>query len=120
MGRKILIAEDERPLSKILKVKLEKEGITADIASTGQEAIDLLQNNQYELLLLDIVMPMKNGFEVLREMQALNVQTPVIVLTNLGQDSDVNEIMELGAMECHVKADASLIEVVERVKDILG
>ena len=85
MAKKILIAEDERPLSKALELKLRNVGYEVVTVSDGQEAIDLLAKGGFDVLLLDLIMPRADGFAVLEAINAKKVKIKTIVLSNLGQ-----------------------------------
>lgn len=118
---KILIAEDDKFLSKILQTKLTKVGYSLILANDGQEAIDLARSEKPVLVLLDLIMPNKNGFEVLEEAKAdpeLS-QIPIVILSNLGQDEDIKRGMDLGAKDYIVKANISIDKVVEKIDEYL-
>ncbi|PIT92164.1 MAG: response regulator [Candidatus Harrisonbacteria bacterium CG10_big_fil_rev_8_21_14_0_10_42_17] len=115
---RIIIAEDEGFLSKELSDKLEKAGFTVATAKNGVEAMKLMNEERPSLLLLDLMMPEKSGFEVLSEMKSNEglKEIPVIIISNLGQESDVQRGMQLGAVDYIVKARITMKEVVEKVK----
>jgi len=117
--KKILIAEDEKPMARAMKLKLENEGYIADIANNGNEAVEGLKKG-YDLLLLDLMMPELDGFGVLEARKKNNIKTPVIVSSNLSQQEDFARAKELGAVDYFVKSDTPLTEVIERVKKALG
>ncbi len=117
---KILIVEDDKFLQKILTTKFVKEGFDVVAASDGEEAVQKVTTDVPSLVLLDLILPKLTGFEVLTEIKT-NLKTkavPVIVLSNLGQDEDIIRARELGAMEFLVKADLSINEVVQKVKEL--
>lgn len=117
---KILIVEDDKFLQKILTTKFVKEGFDVVAASDGEEAVQKVTTDVPSLVLLDLILPKLTGFEVLTEIKT-NMKTravPVIVLSNLGQDEDIIRARELGAMEFLVKADLSINEVVQKVKEL--
>ena len=117
--KRVLIAEDEKPMAKALQHKLEKEGFSGEIAGDGEQAIEMIKNNTYDLILLDLIMPKLDGFSVLAEMNALQNKTPVIITSNLSQDEDIKKAKNLGAIDFLVKSDVSLAQVVERIKFFL-
>jgi DNA-binding response OmpR family regulator len=121
-GKKILIAEDDKFLHKILQTKLRKEGFEIISAFDGEQAVNKLKETLPDLILLDIVMPKKNGFEVLEEMKIMPTvaKTPVIILSNLGQDSDIAKAKEFGIKDYMVKANFSINEVIAKIKSKLG
>lgn len=118
----VLVVEDDPFYSKIYKTKLAKEKIDSEIVSNGNEAIKSVQKLRPGLILLDLIMPGKDGFETLAELKADPVMKdiPVIVLSNLSQEEDIKRIMDLGATEYLVKANVPIQEVVEKVKHTLG
>ena len=116
---KILIAEDDLFLKKIMRNRLEEEGFTVDVATDGDEAIKKLKANHYSLILLDLVMPIKNGFQVLAELKAMNNQIPVLVFSNLSQAEDKEEVIALGAKAFYVKSNISIDELTEVVQSYL-
>ncbi|OGL73670.1 hypothetical protein A3D72_01960 [Candidatus Uhrbacteria bacterium RIFCSPHIGHO2_02_FULL_57_19] len=115
---KVLIAEDDKFLKNVLKSKLTAEGFQILMTSDGVETMEMVAKEKPDILLLDIIMPRKNGFDVLEEIR-LNAQIrdlPVIILSNLGQDEDVKRGLALGAVDFLIKSDHSLSEVVDKVK----
>jgi DNA-binding response OmpR family regulator len=115
----VLIVEDDRFLQKILATKFAKEGFDVRTASDGEDALQQLIAKKPDFVVLDIIIPKMNGFEVIAEMKT-NValkSIPVVVLSNLGQDEDVTRAKELGALEFLTKADHSINEIVEKVKE---
>ena len=117
----ILIAEDEEAYSRVLKYKLEDEGFTVSTAADGAEALKAVQNKKQDLLLLDLIMPVMNGFEVLEKWSkdAVLKKIPVIVLSNLGQEEDIKRTTALGAKDYFIKTDMELVKVVEKVRGVL-
>ncbi len=118
----ILVAEDDHFLRKVYMTKLTQEGFKVDVAVDGEEALKKMQADPPELILLDIVMPKMNGFDVLEEMKKdpkLNA-IPVIVLSNLGQSEDIQRARELGARDYLVKANFSINEVVTKIRNFLS
>jgi DNA-binding response OmpR family regulator len=113
---KILIAEDEKPLARVLELKLTKSGFQTRVVLNGVEALRALKEEAFDLMLLDLIMPLKNGFEVLEEMRSENIHIPVIVVSNLGQEEDRKRVEELGAMQYVVKSNVSLAEIVKGIK----
>lgn len=114
----MLIAEDDKFLKNVLKSKLTAEGFQILMTSDGVETMEMVAKEKPDILLLDIIMPRKNGFDVLEEIR-LNAQIrdlPVIILSNLGQDEDVKRGLALGAVDFLIKSDHSLSEVVDKVK----
>ncbi len=120
--KKILFIEDEEALQKTLGEVLKQEGYEIIPALDGEAGLNLLKSEKPDLILLDLVMPKMDGFEVLKRLKAdeETKDIPVIVLTNLEGIGDVGKAIELGATTYLVKAQYSLEEVVEKVKKALG
>ena len=120
-GRRILLAEDDRFLRKAAEATLRRSGFTVLTAVDGEEALKLAQAETPDLILLDLIMPKMQGFEVLRSLKQSpeTAHIPVIVLSNLGQDRDIQQAMESGAVAYLVKANLSLEELVKRVEAAL-
>ncbi len=119
---KILLAEDEEMLSSMYKTKFEREGFEVDLAPDGEAAIEKSKICNYDILLLDIILPKLNGFAVLKSIRSMEKykNTPVLMLTNLGQDEDIKKGKELGATDYLVKADFTPSQVLEKIKLILS
>jgi DNA-binding response OmpR family regulator len=118
----VLLVEDDRFLRRAAEATLRQRGFTVVTASDGEEALRQVAAVAPALVLLDLIMPKLQGFEVLKRLKAdpSTRSIPVIVLSNLGQDSDVREAMALGATEYLVKSNLSLHELVTRVEAVLG
>ena len=117
--KKILIADDELAIANALALKLTKVGFEVKVSNDGVEAIKLIKEESYDLILLDLMMDKKDGFAVLEDMQNANIKTPVIVTSNLGQSEDISRAESLGAVGYFVKSDTPISEIVEKVKNIL-
>ncbi len=117
MEEKILVVDDESAISDIIKFNFEKEGYLIDTADNGKGAIKLAAENDYDLILLDIMMPKLNGFEALREIRKSS-DVPVIMLT--AREDEVDKVLglELGADDYVVKP-FSMRELLARVKAVL-
>ncbi len=116
---KILFVEDEKALRDTLREVLESNKFKVETAADGEAALSLLNKNKYNLVLLDIILPKKNGLDVLEELDELNKNTPVILLTNLSGSSNVQKALDLGARNYLVKSEYSLDEIVDRVKEVI-
>ncbi len=116
----ILLVEDDPFLSSVLRMKLEKESFKVVRAADGDEALNFLteQGVKPDLILLDLILPKKNGFEVLEiiRQDPLLEKLPVIIISNLGQPSDIERGKALGVIEYFVKARLSIEELVNKVK----
>ena len=119
--KKILVIEDELNLRKSIEEILSGEGYTVFTASDGEEGLQLAVSETPDLVLLDLILPKKDGFSVLKELREneATAKIPVIVLSNLGEMEDVGRVLELGANRYLVKTDYKLAEVVEKVKETL-
>ena len=117
--KKILIVEDEEPVAKAIQLKLEREGLSGVIARDGQEALEIFSQGGFSLVLLDLILPKKTGFEVLREIRQKDSEVPVITVSNLSQEEDRAQALQLGANAYFVKSDTQLKSVVGYVLKLL-
>lgn len=113
---RILIAEDEKPIARALELKLTKSGFKTRLVPNGVEALKALSEETFDLMLLDLIMPQMNGFEVLKEIRNRNINIPVIVISNLGQEDDQRKVQELGAVSYVVKSNTSLADIVKGIE----
>lgn len=119
--KQILIAEDDKFLSSLLKAKLEKEGFAVTQCYDGAEVLTTLKTILPGAVLLDVIMPKVSGFEVLKAISIdprLNT-IPVVMLTNLAQDSDMEKAKQLGAKDYLVKVKNSVDAIVAKVKTLV-
>lgn len=119
--KKILIIEDEAFLSEMYKMKFELEGYKVIIARDGQEGIESVFSDKPDIILLDLVMPIKDGYQVLEELKS-NKDTkniPVLILSNLGQADEIKRAMNDGADKYLIKANMTPNQLVKEVKDAL-
>ncbi|MBU0597369.1 response regulator [Patescibacteria group bacterium] len=115
---KVLLTEDDLSLLKIYSNKLRISGFEVSMATTGDECLRKAQIEKPNVILLDLIMPGKDGFLVLEELKA-NEQTkkiPVVILSNLGQEADIKRGKELGAIDYLIKSDVSLMDLVTKVR----
>lgn len=119
--KKILIAEDDKFLASAYRVKLTKAGFEVKIASDGNEALEILKTFTPDLILLDLMMPIKDGFATLQDLKANDLwkNIPVIVASNLGQKEDMDKSRLLGATDFIVKSDLSLDALIEKINKLL-
>ncbi len=115
MSKKVLIVEDERPLAHALQLKLEHEGIETRIAANGQECLDLLKTEKFDVLLLDMMMPVLGGFAVLEEINKMSSRPTVFVLSNLSVHDDQDKVLSMGAKKYFIKSDTPLAVIVEEI-----
>ena len=116
--KQILLVEDEQFLSTLLKNRLEKDGFEVTLARDGEEAVNLLKTVKPSLVLLDLILPKMSGFDVL---EAINSdpqlhKAPVMIISNLGQESDIERGKELGAVDYFIKAKISIDDLISEVK----
>ncbi len=116
----ILLVEDEKPLAQSLKIKLEQAGFTVVLAHNGHEGLGFMDQRTFDLILLDLVMPVMDGFEMLEELKRRKNKIPVIVTTNLSQGKDLQRAKSLGATDYTVKVDTPLRVIVERIREELA
>lgn len=122
MKNKILIIEDDMFLLKLYSDKLKREGFEVQKSLTGEEGLNKILADRPDLIILDLVLSRKSGFEILSEIK-LNPKTkniPVIILTNLAQKSDINRGLELGAVDYLVKTDFSVTQLPKIIKEHLA
>lgn len=118
---KILIAEDELALSTVLHNKLGRHGFDVEVAADGEEALAKMRALKPQLVLLDLVMPNKNGFQVLEEVNAdpSLKGMKIIVFSNLNQEEDRERVKKLGAADFFVKSDTAINDVVDMINKFL-
>lgn len=110
--KKIIIAEDDPILAKLLNQKFKSEGWTVTVVHDGVMTLAKLKNEKFNLLLLDLLMPVKDGWQVLKEMKEQGIKTPVVVLTNVNTREDLQKAYELGAEEVFLKIQSTLEDLV--------
>lgn len=121
MTKKILLAEDDKFIARAYKDGLEEEGFNIVAAYDGEEAWGKIQEESFDLILLDIIMPGKDGFEILEDMKLKKeIDTPVMVISNLGQTEDIEKAKKLGAEDYLVKSEHSMKDVIKKVKSQLA
>ena len=122
MAKKVLIVEDEEIIYELLQRKLTQEGYEVVVAKDGEEGLAKIREEKPDLILLDIIMPKKGGFEVMEEMQKEEDigDIPVIVISNSGQPVELDKAKELGAKDWLIKTEFDPQEVIEKVKKQIG
>jgi len=117
---KILVVEDDTMLNKIYQTKLGMLGYQVLAAYDGEGGLKKMQTEKPHLVLLDLMLPKKGGFEVLEAVKQTTLSNiPVIILSNLGQESDIKRGMELGAVDFLVKSNVKLESVIQKVDNTL-
>ena len=119
---KILFVDDDNFLRKVYQAELEEKGYEVLLAADGQEGLEKAQISDPDLIILDMIMPQKNGFEVLTELQnnPATKNIPVIILSNLGQQDDIKKGLDLGAVDYLIKDNITLATIVDKVSQYLN
>ena len=118
--KKVMLIEDDRFLSSLIKARLEKDGFAVLQAFDGYEAVTMLKTEVPNLFILDLIMPKVNGFEVLKTISLTPglERIPVVIVSNLAQDSDIEKAKQLGAKEYFVKVKISIDDLVAKIKTL--
>jgi len=121
MAKKILIIEDDKFLRELIAQKLIREGYEISEAADGEEGIKSLEKKKPDLVLLDLILPGMDGFEVLAKMKTKPIlsEIPVIILSNLGQKDDIEKGLKMGANDYLIKAHFTPDEIIAKIKEIL-
>lgn len=119
--KKILVAEDDRFLLKVYSTKLEQAGYAVVTSNDGAEALRKAAEVKPDLMLIDMIMPKKNGFDVLLELKGdpETADIPVIILSSLGQETDVERGLQIGAADYLIKSNASFKDVKEKIEQYI-
>ena len=122
MAKKILFVEDERRMQETLGTKLREEGYEVVSAYDGESGLEMIEKEKPDLILLDLILPKKDGFEVLEELRKKPGLSaiPVVVLTNLESSKDVERCLALGIRSYLAKANYTLEEVAKKIKQVLS
>ncbi len=118
ISKKILLAEDEVFLARTFEVTLEKEGYEVTKVTDGKQALEALEKEEYGLLMLDLIMPRMDGFEVLERLQEKHNTIPVIVTSNLGQEEDLERVKSFGVKEFFIKSNTPIKDIIKVIKSI--
>ncbi|KKT40832.1 MAG: Alkaline phosphatase synthesis transcriptional regulatory protein PhoP [Candidatus Giovannonibacteria bacterium GW2011_GWA2_44_13b] len=118
---KVLIVDDDEFLLEMYSLKFKESGFIVEVAQNGEEAIKKAKEVLPDIILLDVVMPKMDGFDVLRALRKENIapKALILILTNLGQKDDFDRGMKLGAADYIVKAHYTPSEVVKKVRSLL-
>lgn len=122
MAKKILVVEDEPSIQKAVAEALTLDNYEVATAFDGEQAMGLVKEFKPDLILLDLILPGKNGFEVLKELKTMDEfsRVPVVILSNLGDEEEIQQGMNLGATDYLIKADYDLSEVASIIKKYLA
>lgn len=109
-------------MAEMYRAKFEREGLQIDVLHDGESGMQKAKENQYDAVLVDIIMPKLDGFGVIRALRALPnyKDTPIILLSNLGQDEDISKGKSIGATDYLVKANFTPAQVVKKVNDLMA
>lgn len=116
MPKKVLVVDDEKLIVKGIKFSLEQDDMTVDCAYDGEEAVDMAKNNDYDIILLDLMLPKFNGYEVCQQIREFS-NVPIIMLTAKGEDMDKILGLEYGADD-YITKPFNILEVKARIKAI--
>ena len=116
MSRKVLVVDDEKLIVKGVRFSLEQDGMEVDCAYDGEEALEKIQNNTYDIVLLDIMLPKMDGFEVCQHVREFS-DVPILMLTAKGDDMDKILGLEYGADD-YITKPFNILEVKARIKAI--
>jgi len=119
MNKKILIIEDEKPAARAMEIKLTKAGFNVKVVLNGDDGLIELEKGGYDLVILDILMPVIDGWRVLEEIKEKGMKVKVIIVSNLSQPEDKKRAMELGASDYMVKTESTLANIVDKVQSFL-
>ena len=117
MGKKVLVVDDEKLIVKGIRFSLEQDGMEVDCAYDGEEALKYVKNNEYDLILLDVMLPKFSGFEVCQQIREFS-NVPIIMLTAKGEDMDKILGLEYGADD-YITKPFNILEVKARIKAIM-
>lgn len=122
MAAKILIIEDDRYISKMYQLKLSLDGFDVQVADNGRIGVDKVKEFKPDIILTDILMPELDGFEVIKMVKAdeESKNTPILIMSNLGQEDHIQKGLALGALGYIVKSQYTPSKVVEKIKEILA
>lgn len=118
----IILVEDETTLANIMQLKLQKAGFEVTVSGEGNEALELIKSQKPDLVLLDIMLPGKNGFDILEELQRLGMlpALPIVVISNSGQPVELNKLLSYGIRDYLIKINFSPQEVLEKVNQVFS
>lgn len=117
MGKRVLVVDDEKLIVKGIRFSLEQDGMEVDCAYDGEEALEFAKSNPYDMILLDVMLPKMNGFEVCQQIREFS-NTPIVMLTAKGEDMDKILGLEYGADD-YITKPFNILEVKARIKAIM-
>lgn len=115
----ILVVEDENTLALALKKKLENAGYLVSVSVDGKDGLNKIIHEKPDLVLLDLILPVMDGFAVLKQLRAIPEFEflPVIVLTNLSSDEDIADVLNAGGTDYFIKTEHSLDDIITTIKN---
>jgi DNA-binding response OmpR family regulator len=119
MSYKVLIVEDEPAIARVLDLKLKQIGLETTVANDGSLALDIIDKQDFDCILLDLILPGADGFTILEAIRRKSKSTKVIIMTNLGQPEDKFRVEKLGITAYYVKSEVSISQLSEAVKQTL-
>ena len=117
MSRKVLVVDDEKLIVKGIRFSLEQDGMDVDCAYDGEEALEMAQEKKYDIILLDLMLPKMDGFEVCQQIREFS-NVPIVMLTAKGEDMDKILGLEYGADD-YITKPFNILEVKARIKAIM-
>ncbi len=122
MAKKIVFVEDEMRLQEALSSKLKSDGYEVFSALDGESGLKMIEEKKPDLVLLDLILPKKDGFKVLESLKAKPElkSIPVIVLSNLESGKDIEKVLAFGVRSCLAKANYSLDEIAKKVGEVFA
>jgi OmpR family response regulator RpaB len=119
--KKVLLIEDDQQISKVYEIQLKKEGFNTVVSRDGDEAVEIFSKENPDLVVLDLMLPKRDGFGVLEYIRkiAKDKETPILVISNLGQKGDRLRAMELGATSYMIKVDHPIKDIISTIKEHL-
>lgn len=116
----VLIVEDDKYIADAYEMKFKKVGFKVKIALSGRVAFEILKEFKPQIIILDLIMPIIDGFEILRQLKNNKdyKNIPVIVASNLGGEADIKEAMDLGAYEYVVKTRSTLESLIKKIESV--
>jgi DNA-binding response OmpR family regulator len=118
--KKILLVEDDPFISDIYVTSLGRSNFEVTHCKDGDECINTLKDNKFDLVLLDLLLPKSDGFEVLKKIKENPINTPIIVFTNLTDRETIEKAMSLGATDCLIKSNFKPQEIIEKINKLLA
>ena len=119
--KKVLIIEDDEPILKLYQTKLTHDGYDVSVARDGKEGVERSKNMKPDIILLDVMMPIMNGFEVLKALKSMpeTKNIPVVILSNYGEIGNITEGLNMGACDYLIKAEQTPSDVTETICNVL-